>query len=102
MQEYNLPKVILKSGKERSVLRLHPWIFSGAIKNIIGNAIDGEDVVVYDNSNKFLGLGHYQKIGSISVRLYAFEQITPDRAFWKSKIQNAIDVRKVLDYFDNP
>ncbi len=102
MQEYNFPKVILKSGKERSVLRLHPWIFSGAIKNIIGNAIDGEDVVVYDNSQKFLGLGHYQKIGSISVRLYAFEQITPDKAFWKAKIQNAIDVRKVLGYMDNP
>lgn len=101
MQEYNFPKVILKSGKERSVLRLHPWIFSGAIKNIVGNALDGEDVVVFDNSNHFLGLGHYQKVGSISVRLYSFEAVTPDKEFWTKKIQNAIDVRKELGYFDN-
>jgi len=82
--------------------RLHPWIFSGAIKNIVGNAIDGENVAVYDNGQNFLGLGHYQKIGSISVRVFTFEEVEPDREFWKAKIQNAITVRQTLGYFDAP
>ncbi len=102
MRQYNYPKVILKSGKERSLQRLHPWIFSGAIKNIVGNAIDGEDVAVYDNGNRFLGLGHYQKIGSISVRVYTFSEVEPNREFWKAKIQNAITVRQTLGYLDSP
>ncbi len=102
MRQYNYPKVILKSGKERSLQRLHPWIFSGAIKNIVGNAIDGENVVVYDNQNHFLGLGHYQKIGSISVRVYTFDEVEPNRDFWKAKIQNAITVRQTLGYLDSP
>ncbi len=101
MQEYNFPKIILKSGKERSLQRFHPWIFSGAIKKTIGNALDGEDVVVYDNAGKFLGLGHYQKTGSISVRVYSFDEILPGREFWKEKILNAISTRKALGYIDN-
>ncbi|MCQ2974548.1 MAG: class I SAM-dependent rRNA methyltransferase [Bacteroidales bacterium] len=102
MQQYNFPKVILKSGKDRSIKRFHPWIFSGAIKNIIGNPIEGDNVVVFDNSNNFLGLGHYQKGGSISVRVYTFDEIDPNREFWKSKIINAINLRKECGYFDNP
>ena len=69
MQQYNFPKIILKSGKDRSIRRLHPWIFSGAIKNTIGNPVEGDDVAVYDTNNNFLGLGHYQKGGSITVRV---------------------------------
>lgn len=101
MQQYNYPKVILKSGKERSLQRLHPWIFSGAIKNLIGNAIDGENVVVYNSNNQFLGLGHYQKIGSITVRMFTFDEIEPNREFWKTKIKNAIDLRRALGYLDS-
>jgi 23S rRNA (cytosine1962-C5)-methyltransferase len=101
MQQYNYPKVILKTGKERSLQRLHPWIFSGAIKNLIGNAIDGENVAVYNSNNQFLGLGHYQKIGSITVRMFTFDEIEPNRDFWKTKIKNAIDLRRALGYLDS-
>ena len=81
--QYNFPKIILKSGKDRSIKRFHPWIFSGAIKNTIGNPLEGDDVVVYTISNEFLGLGHYQKGGSITVRIYSFDEIMPDREFWR-------------------
>ncbi len=100
MRQYNYPKVILKTGKERSLLRLHPWIFSGAVKNVIGNAIDGENVAVYDSKNAFLGLGHYQKNGSITVRMFTFDEVEPDREFWKQKIQNAVNLRRALGYLD--
>lgn len=101
MRQYNFPKLILKSGKERSIQRLHPWIFSGAIKNIVGNAIDGENVAVYDSSQNFMGLAHYQKTGSISARIYTFSEVEPDREFWKKKIENAIAMRKALGYLDS-
>jgi 23S rRNA (cytosine1962-C5)-methyltransferase len=99
---YNFPKIILKSGKDRSVQRLHPWIFSGAVKKIIGNALDGENVAVYDTNEKFLGIGHYQKNGSISVRIFTFEECVPDKKFWTKKILDAVHTRKVLGYTDNP
>ncbi|MBQ3657318.1 MAG: class I SAM-dependent rRNA methyltransferase [Bacteroidales bacterium] len=102
MNKYNFPKIILKSGKDRSVLRLHPWIFSGAVKKTIGNAIDGENVAVYDNNEKFLGFGHYQKNGSISVRIFTFEEENPDKEFWTKKILNAVKMRGVLGYTNNP
>ena len=70
----NYPKVILKSGKDQSVRRYHPWIFSGAIKKIIGNVNEGDLVVVTDNKDEFLALGHYQ-IGSIAIRIISFEEI---------------------------
>ena len=102
MNKYNFPKIILKSGKDRSALRLHPWIFSGAVKKTIGNALDGENVAVYDNNEKFLGLGHYQKNGSISVRIFTFDEVMPDKEFWTKKIMNAVKMRDILGYTNNP
>jgi len=96
MTNFNFPRIILKSGKDRSVKRLHPWIFSGAIKKIIGGAVDGENVAVFDNNENFLGLGHYQKNGSISVRVFTFKEVTPDKNFWKEKIVSAIKTRECL------
>jgi len=64
----NYPKVILKSGKDQSLRRYHPWIFSGAIKKIIGHVNEGDLVYVTDNKDEFLAIGHYQ-IGSIAVRI---------------------------------
>lgn len=102
MNKYNFPKIILKSGKDRSALRLHPWIFSGAVKKTVGNALDGENVAVYDNNEKFLGLGHYQKNGSISVRIFTFDEVNPDKEFWKKKILDAVKMRDILGYTNNP
>jgi len=89
----NYPKVILKSGKDQSVRRYHPWIFSGAIKKIIGNVNEGDLVYVTDNKDEFLALGHYQ-IGSIAIRIITFEQREIDANFWKEKISNAYNLRK--------
>ena len=90
----NYPKVILKSGKDQSVRRYHPWIFSGAIKKIIGHVNEGDLVYVTDNKDEFLAIGHYQ-IGSIAVRIISFEEKEIDNAFWKDKIERAYQLRKM-------
>ncbi|MBN2485954.1 MAG: class I SAM-dependent rRNA methyltransferase [Bacteroidales bacterium] len=88
-------KVVLKKGKEQSLKRFHPWVFSGAIKQINGKPDEGDIVAVYDIDGEFLALGHYQ-IGSISVRVFSFENIETGYAFWKQKLENAYNLRKVL------
>jgi 23S rRNA (cytosine1962-C5)-methyltransferase len=91
----NNAKIILKSGKDQSVKRYHPWIFSGAIKKSFGNLIEGEVVDVYDNKDNFLARGHYQ-IGSIAIRVLSFEPIEIDYDFYKSKLQIAWNLRHKL------
>lgn len=93
-------QITLNKGKEHSLLRFHPWVFSGAIKKIDGEVKEGELVEVYSSQNQFLGMGHYQ-IGSIAVRLFSFKKVNPDYDFWKSKIQSAYDFRKQLKLVDN-
>src|SRR5690554_1202491 len=90
-------KVILKSGKDQSLLRFHPWVFSGAIKKIVGHPSEGDLVTVYSNKDQFLGVGHYQ-IGSIAVRIISFEEMVPDYSFWKQKIANAWNFRQSLGF----
>ena len=101
-------KVILHSGKDHSLRRFHPWVFSGAIKKIslppdyAGDDLkEGDIVEVYSSQDEFLGMGHYQ-IGSIAIRMFAFEQVTPDYNFWKEKLQKAYNFRKQLNLVDNP
>ena len=65
-------KIILKRGKESSLERFHPWIFSGAIARIEGTPAEGDIVAVYDAEGNFRARGHYQ-IGSITVRILTFE-----------------------------
>ncbi len=99
-------QVILKSGKDASVRRFHPWVFSGAIKKI--KTADGREsdpqegaiVKVTDNKADFLGLGHYQN-GSIMVRILSFEDVEIGEDFWTSKIQEAYDLRAQLNLTDN-
>ena len=77
-------KVILKRGKEESLARRHPWVFSGAIERIEpcnGELIEGDIVDVYGRNGDFLARGHYQ-IGSITVRVLTFEQESIDAAWW--------------------
>ncbi len=87
--------VILKSGKDQSVKRFHPWVFSGAIKKIKGPVAEGDVVAVYSNHDEFLGLGHYQ-VGSIAVRLFSFTEVDPNIQFWKEKLQQAYRLRENL------
>jgi 23S rRNA (cytosine1962-C5)-methyltransferase len=92
MQEF---KVIIQSHKERSIQRFHPWIFSGAIKSINGNPVDGDIVKVYSSKDEFLATGIYGT-GSIAVRILAFEDISIDENFWKQRLKNAFALRKTL------
>ncbi len=84
--------VILSSGKDQSLRRFHPWVFSGAIKKIKGPVQDGDIVDIYSNKEEYLGTGHYQD-GSIAIRVFSFQQIEPGVEFWKSKIRKAWDYR---------
>jgi 23S rRNA (cytosine1962-C5)-methyltransferase len=94
-------KIVLKSGKEQSLRRFHPWVFSGAIKKMYGNPVEGDLVDVYDNKNTFLAVGHYQP-SSIAVRILSFKQETPDIDFFREKIKRAIGYRKAIGILDNP
>src|ERR1035437_7353846 len=98
-----LPQIILSSGKDQSLRRFHPWVFSGAIKKVKDKVQlkDGDIVEVVDNKDEFLGIGHYQE-SSISVRIYYFDKINPDADFRRSKIQKAFDFRKKIGLIDNP
>jgi 23S rRNA (cytosine1962-C5)-methyltransferase len=93
-------RIVLKSGKDQSLKRFHPWVFSGAIKKTYGPLNEGDLVEVFSNKDEFLGLGHYQ-IGSITVRIVSFVKIEPDYDFWKNKIQKAWDYRKALGFDGN-
>ena len=88
-----LGKVILKKGKEYSIERFHPWIFSGAIQSVDGNASDGDWVEVLDSAKREIGYGHYQK-GTITVRVLSF-QGRPDENFYNEKIKQAFHQRVV-------
>ncbi|HNW52049.1 MAG TPA: class I SAM-dependent rRNA methyltransferase [Prolixibacteraceae bacterium] len=94
------PQIILKPGKEQSMKRFHPWVFSGAIKLVNGKVDEGDIVTVYSAQNEFLGIGHYQ-IGSISVRIFSFQNIEPNEAFWKEKLLKAYNLRKALGLVNN-
>jgi 23S rRNA (cytosine1962-C5)-methyltransferase len=93
-------KIVLKSGKEQSLRRFHPWIFSGAIKKIIGNPVEGDLVDVYDNKDTFLAVGHYAP-SSIAVRVLSFERVIPDIDFFREKIKRAVVYRKAIGIIDN-
>lgn len=84
--------ITLKPKKEESLLRFHPWVFSGAIQKIAGKPAEGEVVKVLDSNHNFLALGHYQ-IGSIAVRIISFEDVSIDKNFWKDKIKKAYALR---------
>jgi len=94
-------KIVLKSGKDQSPRRFHPWIFSGAIKKIYGDPIEGDLVDVYDNKDEFLAVGHYQP-GSIAVRILSFENIEIDTDFFTDRIKRALNYRRSLGLTGSP
>lgn len=94
-------KVYLKPGKEESLKRFHPWVFSGAIARVEGEPEEGEVVDVYTSQKEFIACGHFQ-VGSIAVRVLSFCQETIDHAFWVRRLEVAKDLRRALGLIGNP
>ena len=85
-------KIILKRGREESLRRFHPWVFSGAIAEIQGNPMEGDIVAVHSSDGSFLAYGHYQ-IGSIAVRVLSFDDAAMRQDYWEEMISKALQVR---------
>lgn len=90
--------LILKPGKERSLLRRHLWLFSGAIDRLEGAAEDGDPVDVIDSRGAFIASGHYQRTGSIRCRILSFAQADrpEDLLFWSERLGEAVKLREQL------
>lgn len=90
------PKVILKPGKEKSVQRRHPWVFSGAVYGVSQELKDGEMVNVVDSKDNHLGTGYFSDRGSIVVRILTFGIEVFDENFWAGKLKSAWELRLKL------
>ena len=91
-------KVVLKRGREKPALNRHPWIFSGAIKNIKGEAADGDIVTVVDSRGNFLAQGYLNRRSQITVRLLSWiEEEVIDRGFFRHRLERAIAIRRPLE-----
>ena len=93
--------IYLKKGKEDSLKRFHPWVFSGAIAHMDDGIEEGDIVRVITQSDAFIALGHYQ-IGSIAVRVLSFQDIAIDDDFWKQRLAAALLMRQCAGIADNP
>ena len=94
-------QIFVKRGKEESLKRFHPWIFSGAIHHLDEGIEEGETVRVITAAGEFIAVGHYQ-IGSIAVRVLSFEDIEINTDFWCERLQSALDVRIGVGIADSP
>lgn len=96
-----MKQVYLKRNKEESLLRFHPWVFSGAIQQTDKDIAEGELVRVVTSNGDFIAIGHYQ-IGSIAVRVLSFRDVPIDDAFWQSRLSSALRMRQAIGIADNP
>ena len=100
----SIAKIYLRRGKEESLQRRHPWVFSGAIERIEcdgENIPEGAIVDIFTQRGEYIARGHYQ-IGSIAVRILTFEKEAIDATWWQKRIASAYDVRRTLNLIDNP
>lgn len=93
--------IYLRRGKEASLKRFHPWIFSGAIQHVDDGIEEGDIVKVLSHEGEYLATGHYQK-GSITVRVLSFDDIPIDDSFWETHIAAALSMRTKIGLADNP
>ena len=96
-----MTKIILRKGREESLRRFHPWVFSGAVARIAGDPAEGDLVAVHAADGTFLACGHYQ-IGSIAVRVLSFDSdvLAPD--FWEVMLFRALQVRRAAGLYGSP
>ncbi|HOO67308.1 MAG TPA: class I SAM-dependent rRNA methyltransferase [Bacteroidales bacterium] len=85
-------RITLRKGKEQSVKRFHPWIFSGAVASVSGEPVEGDVAEVFASDNTYLATGHWAP-GSIAVRIFSFSRCTPDREFFRKKLMDAMNYR---------
>ena len=90
------PEVIVRKGKEGSIERMHPWIFSGAVQ-VGADAEDGSPVWVKDYKGNYLATGHYSEQGSIAIRVLEFGKVELNNAFWEAKFEKALALRSTLN-----
>ncbi len=95
-----LKQIYLKKGKEESLLRFHPWVFSGAIQRADEGLEEGDTVRVFTSKGDFIAVGHYQ-IGSIAVRILSFDDEEIDGLFWRKRLESALQMRIAIGIADN-
>lgn len=93
-------KIRLKPGKDKSIARKHPWVFSGAIKEIEGNVHEGDFVEIIANKGRHLGYGHFQN-GSIMVRVLLFADEELSDNLYEDRIRSAYNLRQALGLTNN-
>jgi 23S rRNA (cytosine1962-C5)-methyltransferase len=94
------PRITLHNKKDEAVKRFHPWIFSGAIKNIEGDVQEGDVVEVYSVSGEYLATGHYG-MGSLAVKIFAFQPFSDLETLWQQKLQSAYQLRTTIGLTEN-
>ena len=94
-------KVFLKRGRDESLRRFHPWVFSGAVAQVQGSPAEGDIVGVYSAEGQFLASGHWQ-IGSIAVRILSFDADPTAPDFWINSISRALAVREAVGLYSEP
>lgn len=99
MQMYK--NIYLKKGKDESLRRFHPWVFSGAISHADDGLEEGDIVRVIAANGEFMALGHFQ-IGSIAVRVLSFDDIEIDDTYWCGRLSSALEMRRSIGIADNP
>ncbi|MCD8206630.1 MAG: class I SAM-dependent rRNA methyltransferase [Bacteroidales bacterium] len=96
-----MTKIILRRGREESLLRFHPWVFSGAVAQIVGKPAEGDVVAVHAFDGSYLASGHYQ-IGSIAVRILSFDEDVNAPDFWENMLRRALNVRITAGLASDP
>jgi 23S rRNA (cytosine1962-C5)-methyltransferase len=91
-----MKKVFLKKGREKSLLRFHPWVFSGAVEHMDDDIEIGETIEIYSNDKKLLGIGAYSPHSQIRLRVWSFDKSVIDENFFKTKIEGAVSFRKSI------
>lgn len=94
-----MKNVYLKRGKEESLLRFHPWVFSGAIQSLDEGINEGDTIRVLDSNRQYIATGHFQQ-GSIVVRVLTFADVPIDNGFWESRLQSALNMRTAVGLAD--
>lgn len=92
------PQLIIAAGKEKALMRRHPWIFSGAVKRMVGTPQEGDLVDVCTANGQWVATGHYQN-DSIVCKVLSFDTPDIDRDFFRQRLQSAIAYRERLGFF---